>query len=94
MSAGNKKEPKLKWVTFQFTDNLKSIVIDQTSTDDDYEKFREALVNSKSKNGVGARWAVVDVPYDLGAGEGKRNRVVFVAWCPENVNPVVCCSSY
>lgn len=52
-------------------------MVEETSKEADYPTFREKLINAKSKDrkgneGIGGRYAVFDVEYDLESGEGKR----------------------
>ena len=56
-------------------------MVEETSKEADYATFREKLINAKSKDrkgheGIGGRYAVYDVEYDLESGEGKR----YVFW--------------
>jgi len=79
----------LKWIIYKISDDWKEIVVEETSTDPDYGVFREKLLNAKSKNkkgeeGIGGRYAVFDVEYDLESGEGKRSKITFIAWCPDD----------
>jgi len=34
--------------------------------------------------GIGGRYAVFDVEYDAPGGAGKRNKITFVSWCPDD----------
>lgn len=81
----------LKWIIYRISDNWKEIVVEDSSTEPDYEKFREKLVNAKSKGkdgkeGVGPRYAVYDAEYDAAGGEGKRSKITFIAWSPDNAS--------
>ena len=63
-------------------------MVEETSSDPDYSKFREKLLNAKSKNkrgeeGQGGRYAVFDVEYDAG-GDGKRSKITFISWVPDD----------
>ncbi|WPH00818.1 Hypothetical protein R9X50_00364800 [Acrodontium crateriforme] len=76
-----------KWIIFKISDDWKEIVVEESSTDPDYSKFREKLLNAKSKNkkgeeGIGGRYAVFDVEYD--GGEGKRSKITFISWVPDD----------
>lgn len=78
-----------KWIIFKISDDWKEIVVEDSSASPDYETFREKLVGAKSKNkngseSVGPRYAVYDFEYELAAGEGKRNKITFLAWSPDN----------
>jgi len=63
--------------------------VEETSTDSDYSKFREKLLNAKSKNkkgeeGMGGRYAVFDVEYQAQGGEGVRSKITFISWVPDD----------
>lgn len=78
-----------KWIIYKISDDWKEIVVEETSTDPDYSKFREKLLSAKSKNkrgeeGIGGRYAVFDVEYDAEGGEGKRNKITFISWVPDD----------
>jgi cofilin len=71
-------------------------VVEETSTDRNYAAFREKLINAKSKDrrgkeGIGGRYAVFDVEYELESGEGKRNKITFISWCPDDAPQYVSC---
>jgi cofilin len=64
-------------------------VVEETSTDPDYSLFREKLLAAKSKNkrgeeGMGGRYAVYDVEYEADGGAGKRNKITFISWVPDD----------
>jgi hypothetical protein len=51
--------------------------------------FREKLLNAKSKDrkgkeGIGGRYAVFDVEYELESGEGTRSKITFISWTPDD----------
>jgi len=74
---------KTKFIIFKIADNRKEIVIDETSQNPDYEAFRSKLEAVKDAKGNAApRYAVYDVEYELGGGEGKRNKIIFISWVP------------
>jgi len=76
----------LKWIIFKISDDWKEIVVDETSTDPDYDVFREKLLGAKStwnkKEGIGGRYAVYDFEYSL-KDEGTRNKIGFISWVPD-----------
>lgn len=51
-------------------------MVEDSSTDDDWENFQEKLLNAKAshkgKEGKGPRYAVYDFQYELEGGEGTR----------------------
>lgn len=55
----------LKWVIYKISDDKKSILVDETSSEDNYEAFREKLI------AAGPRYAVYDIAYEV-PGAGKR----------------------
>lgn len=63
---------KTKFIIYKISDDRKSIVVDEVSSDPDYEVFRTKLGNSRDAQGnLAPRYAVYDVEYEL-PGEGKR----------------------
>ncbi|KFY99452.1 hypothetical protein V500_01369 [Pseudogymnoascus sp. VKM F-4518 (FW-2643)] len=82
-----KLKKKYKFIIFKLSDDYKEIVVEDASTDEDWENFREKLVNAttKSKSGTvekGPRYAVYDFKYSLASGDGERNKLIFIAWSP------------
>ncbi|ETS79519.1 Cofilin [Pestalotiopsis fici W106-1] len=80
---------KSKFIIFKLSDNNREIVVEEASTDGDWEVFREKLVNAQhvSKTGAvgkGPRYAVYDFEYQLASGEGSRNKITFIAWSPDD----------
>ena len=63
---------KPKFVIYKVSDDQKAVVVEESSTELDYEVFRQKLVSSVDAKGNPApRYAVYDLEYDLG-DEGKR----------------------
>ncbi|KAG5952022.1 cofilin [Claviceps sorghi] len=86
-----KLSKKYKYIIFKLSDDFKQIVIEDASTDSDWENFREKLINSttKSKSGAvgkGCRYAVYDFEYNLASGDGVRNKITFIAWSPDDAS--------
>jgi cofilin len=84
-----KLKKELKYIIYKISDDWKEIVVEETSTDGDYSTFRQKLLDAKSKDkkgkeGIGGRYAVFDIEYDLDSGEGKRNKITFISWCPDD----------
>lgn len=80
---------KYKYIIYKLSDNNREIVIEDSSSDGDWETFRQKLINatSKTKSGAvckGPRYAVYDVEYNLTSGEGSRNKITFIAWSPDD----------
>lgn len=85
----------IKWIIYKISDDWKEIVVEETSKDADYGVFRDKLLNAKSKDrrgkeGIGGRYAVFDVEYELESGEGTRNKITFISWCPDDAPQYVC----
>ncbi|KAF4126435.1 cofilin [Geosmithia morbida] len=84
-----KLEKKHKFIIYKLSDDYKEIVVEEASSDKDWDNFREKLVNatSKSKSGTvgkGPRYAVYDFEYNLASGDGVRNKITFIAWSPDD----------
>jgi hypothetical protein len=84
----------LKWIIFKISDDWKEIVVEETSTESNYDAFREKLISAKSKDrkgveGIGGRYAVYDVEYDAPGGEGKRSKITFISWVPDDATQYV-----
>lgn len=60
------------YVIYKISDDGQSVVVDETSSDKDYEVFLNKLASATDDKGKPApRYAAYDVEYDLG-DEGKR----------------------
>ncbi|KIW09596.1 uncharacterized protein PV09_00465 [Verruconis gallopava] len=78
-----------KYIIYKISDDWKEIVVEETSENGDWDQFREKLLNAKSKDkkgkeGIGGRYAVFDVQYELETGEGTRNKITFISWVPDD----------
>jgi hypothetical protein len=82
----------IKYIIFRLSDDFKEIVVEDASSDDNYDAFREKLVNAKTKNkmgkeGKGPRYAVYvgshasieDLPTD------RMCRTSTTTWLPARV---------
>ncbi|KAJ8107800.1 hypothetical protein OPT61_g8612 [Boeremia exigua] len=90
-----KRAAKLRFVIFKVSDDQQSVVVDETSSESDYEIFRQKLCSTD--NDICGflpppRFAVYDVEYDLGL-DGKRSKPVFISWVPANT-PLKLCMVY
>jgi len=79
----------LKYIIYKISDDWKEIVVEETSKEADWSVFREKLINAKSKDkkgkeGIGGRYAVYDVSYELNSGEGTRSKITFISWSPDD----------
>jgi len=82
----------VRYVIYKLSDDYKEVVVEETSNAPDYEVFRSKLENAKVKDrsgndAVGPRYAVYDFEYEMSSGEGKRSKILFVSWIP-NDTPV------
>lgn len=71
---------KYKYIIYKISDDKTKIIVDKTSTDPSYDKFLEELPENDCK------YAVYDFEYELGQGEGKRNKIVFFQWSPDTAS--------
>ncbi|OAL57191.1 cofilin [Pyrenochaeta sp. DS3sAY3a] len=86
---------KVRFVIFKLSDDQQSVVVDDSSSETDYEVFRQKLCSmgdDVSQSPAPPRFAVYDVEYDLGQ-DGKRSNPVFISWVPANT-PVKLCMIY
>ncbi|KAF9054900.1 actin depolymerizing factor [Panaeolus papilionaceus] len=65
-----------KYVTFTISKDNTEIVVDSTSTNPDYDDFIGNLPETE------CRWAVYDMEFEKDGG--KRNKLVFVSWSPDD----------
>lgn len=68
---------KYKFVIFALNASKTEIIVEETSTETDYETFLEKLPENDCK------YAVYDFEYEIGGGEGKRSKIVFFTWAPD-----------
>ena len=65
-----------KYIIYKLSDDYKEIVVEDTSSNADWEAFQNKLMSAKSgykgKEGKGPRYAVYDFQYELEGGEGIR----------------------
>jgi len=77
----------IKYIIYKLSDDYRQIVVEDKSADGDWESFQNKLMEAKSshrgKEGKGPRYAVYDFDYELEAGEGKRSKITFISWSPD-----------
>ncbi|KAJ3360441.1 cofilin [Allomyces javanicus] len=66
---------KHKFIVYRIEHN-EEIVVDQTSTDADYDSFIGALPEND------CRYAIYDLEFEHPDG-GQRNKIIFIAWSPD-----------
>ncbi|KAJ6128639.1 hypothetical protein N7471_009856 [Penicillium samsonianum] len=82
-----------KFIIYKISDNNKSIVVEETSTEKDYEVFCQKLWAAVDKDRNPApRYAIYDMDYELAKG-GKRTKIVFIHWGPCHA-PIKLCMVY
>lgn len=69
-------------------------MVEESSTDDNYDAFRQKLLDAKSKDKrgnecLGGRYAVYDVNYEAAGGEGQRSKITFISWVPDDAGQYV-----
>ncbi|KAK9474594.1 uncharacterized protein V1510DRAFT_411450 [Dipodascopsis tothii] len=68
----------VKFIIFQLNDTKTEIVVSSKSSDASYDSFLAELPEND------CRYAVYDFEYELSGGEGKRSKICFYAWSPDN----------
>ncbi|KAJ5391189.1 hypothetical protein N7509_006679 [Penicillium cosmopolitanum] len=90
---------KPSFLIYKISDDKRSIEVEESSTERNYEAFLQKLASSVDREGNPApRYAVYDVEYDL-KGDGKRFGIivtnvvgatrattVFISWVPEETS--------
>ncbi|KAG0139806.1 hypothetical protein CROQUDRAFT_84823 [Cronartium quercuum f. sp. fusiforme G11] len=71
-----KLKKKNTYIIFVLSDDSTEIKVEKTSESPSYEDFVADLPETA------CRYAIYDFAYDL--GEGKRNKLCFYAWSPDN----------
>ncbi|MFC9740529.1 actin-binding ADF family protein [Streptomyces noursei] len=72
-----KLKKKHAYILFTLNKDKTEIIVDKTSSSTKYEEFTNDLPEAE------CRWAVYNFEFDKGAG-GHRNKIVFIAWSPED----------
>jgi len=71
-----KLKKKYKYIIYNLNKTNTEIIVEKTSTSTDYEEFLKDLPETE------ARWAVYDFEFE--SGEGKRNKLCFFSWSPDD----------
>ncbi|KAF9282628.1 cofilin [Linnemannia elongata] len=66
-----------KYIIYKISDDLETIEVVKTSSDEDYDNFLKELPSED------CRWAVYDFAFKSADG-GDRNKIVFYSWAPDN----------
>ncbi|KAJ0416356.1 hypothetical protein BJY00DRAFT_235198 [Aspergillus carlsbadensis] len=77
---------KSTFVIYKISDDKKSVIVDESSSETDYEVFVEKLTSARDSTGKRApRYAIYDVKYDL-KDDGQRATAVFISWVPDETS--------
>ncbi|KAH8082013.1 recombinant Actophorin [Cristinia sonorae] len=68
---------KYKYIIYNLNKNYTEIIVEKTSTSTSYDDFIADLPEAE------CRWAVYDFDFEKEDG-GKRNKLVFVSWSPDD----------
>lgn len=72
------RDKSLKYIIFKLSDDKKSIVVEKKGSESDYDSFLGDLPEKD------CRYAVYDFEYELLTGEGKRQKLCFYTWSPDD----------
>ncbi|OAV86050.1 hypothetical protein PTTG_05915 [Puccinia triticina 1-1 BBBD Race 1] len=73
-----KLKKKSKYIIYAISDDSKEIVVEKVSESTSYDTFLEDLPSGS------CRYAVYDFEYALTETEGKRNKLCFFTWSPDD----------
>jgi cofilin len=66
-----------KYIVFNLSEDYSEIVVEKVSSSPDYDDFIADLPETE------CRWAVYDFEFEK-EGAGKRSKLTFISWAPEN----------
>ncbi|KAF7298852.1 putative actin cross-linking [Mycena indigotica] len=72
-----KLKKTFKYIIFALNKENTEIVVEKTSASQDYEEFIKDLPETE------CRWAIYDLEFEKEGG-GKRNKIVFYSWSPDD----------
>ncbi|RAH64716.1 actin-binding ADF family protein [Aspergillus aculeatinus CBS 121060] len=77
---------KPRFVIYKISDDETTVELCESSSEPDYEVFLHFLCGAGDSTGKPMpRYAAYDVEYDLGE-DGKRSRLVFISWVPQETS--------
>ncbi|OKL59648.1 hypothetical protein UA08_05134 [Talaromyces atroroseus] len=77
---------KPTFVIYKISEDKSSVIVEDSSSDKNYEAFLHKLTSSVDHEGNRApRYAVYDVEYNL-KDDGRRATIVFISWMPEETS--------
>ncbi|CCL98844.1 uncharacterized protein FIBRA_00850 [Fibroporia radiculosa] len=68
---------KIKYIVFTLNSTNTEIIVEKESQSNDYDEFLSNLPETEP------RWAVYDFEYEK-EGAGKRNKITFFSWSPDD----------
>ncbi|KAG6833446.1 cofilin [Tephrocybe sp. NHM501043] len=71
-----KLKKKYKYIIFTLSKDSTEIVVEKTSTSEDYDDFVADLPETE------CRWAIYDFEFEK-EGAGRRNKITFISWAPD-----------
>jgi len=74
------KNKEVKYIIYKLSTDLKTIEVEKTGNDSDYDAFLKDLPEDK------CRYAIYDFDYELPGGEGKRYKICFYTWSPDEAS--------
>jgi len=72
------RDKSLKYIVFKLSDDKKTITVEKKGSEANYETFLGDLPEQD------CRYAVYDFEYELITGEGKRQKLCFFTWSPDD----------
>jgi len=75
----------LKYIIYKISDDLKQVEVDEIGSEQDYEVFRQKLLDAKGKDGQSRpSLAVYKVDFVLQEGNGKRSKIAFISYIDDS----------
>ncbi|KAG6813591.1 hypothetical protein H0H92_009635 [Tricholoma furcatifolium] len=74
-----RNQEQYKYIIYKLSDDKKEIVVEKTSTSQDYEDFLKDLPER------GCRWGVYDLEFEKDGG--KRKAITLISWAPDIDEP-------
>jgi cofilin len=69
---------KTKYIIYKLSNDKTKIEVEKSSEDPDYETFITELPETE------CRYAIYDLEFEKSISEGKRNKICFYAWSPDD----------
>jgi len=72
-----KLKKESKYIIYKLSDDKKNIQVEKSSVEKDYDAFLADLPEKE------CRYAIYDFEFEVSATEGKRNKICFYTWSPD-----------